>query len=123
MDAIKIIAENKIVEAQAEGAFDNLEGMGKPLHLEEIHPAGEDQYLANHILKSNRFLPVWLENRKILQEEITSFCEIIKNEPCAAIIYRTAIEQLNRRISGYNLRVPVDSLRLRPVAIPERTEH
>jgi hypothetical protein len=119
MDVLKIIAENKILEAQAEGAFDNLDGAGKPLAIESIHPAGEEQFLANHVLRQNRFLPVWLEERKELQRLIATFSDLSGLGEFDLESVHTSIEQLNRRISGYNLRVPVESLRLLPVAIPE----
>ena len=35
MDAWNIIAERKILEGMEEGAFDDLEGAGKPLDLRE----------------------------------------------------------------------------------------
>lgn len=119
MDAFRIIAENKIEEAQSEGAFDNLQGFGKPLDLEVHHPTGESQYMANHILKTNHFLPVWLEDRKQLQQEISNLLEMIKIDNEISPERKISIDQLNRRISGYNLRVPVDSLRLMPVTVPQ----
>ncbi|GAP21684.1 DUF1992 domain-containing protein [Leptolinea tardivitalis] len=118
MDALHIIAENKIKEAQSDGVFDHLEGSGKPVNIETIHPAGDDHYMANHILKANHFLPVWLEDRKQLQLEIMRAQQQLKNTVILSPEIRDSIEQLNRRISGYNLRVPVESLRLMPVPIP-----
>jgi hypothetical protein len=119
MDVLQLIAENKIQSAQAEGAFDSLEGQGKPIHLDDIPPAASEQFIANHILKANRFLPVWLEDRRQLQHEIAACMESMRKETAAPQEKVVAIRQLNRRISGYNLRVPVDSLRLMPVTIPE----
>lgn len=119
MDALKIIAENKILQAQSEGVFDELEGKGKPLHLEMAHPTGADQFMANHVLRQNRFLPVWLEDRKILQQLIGACLSAIEEGNTDPDTLQEAVEQLNRRISGYNLRVPVESLRLMPIQIPE----
>jgi hypothetical protein len=120
MDVLQFIAENKIQLAQAEGAFDGLEGQGKPIHLDEIPPAASEQFMANHILKANHFLPVWLEDRRQLQQEIAACLESIRRESALPDEKVDAIRQLNRRISGYNLRVPVDSLRLMPITIPEK---
>lgn len=119
MDALKIIAENKILQAQSEGAFEKLDGKGKPLCLETVNPAGAEQFMSNHILRQNRFLPVWLEDRKELQHLIAACLKVIEEGNVDPENLRTAVEQLNRRISGYNLRVPVESLRLMPVRIPE----
>jgi len=120
MDALQLIAENKIKTAQAEGVFEDLEGKGRPVRLDDIHPAGDDHFMANHILKTNHFLPVWLEDRKKLQQEISSCTETLLKGMIVSEEKREAIRQLNRRISGYNLRVPVDSLRLMPVPVPEK---
>lgn len=120
MDVLQLIAENKIKSAQAEGAFDDLEGKGKPIHLDEVSPSASEQFMANHILKANRFLPVWLEDRRQLQHEISMCLETLRHESIIPEEKVEAIRQLNRRISGYNLRVPVDSLRLMPVTIPEK---
>jgi hypothetical protein len=120
MDVLQLIAENKIKTAQAEGVFDDLEGKGRPVHLDDIHPAGDDRFMANHILKTNHFLPVWLEDRKKLQQEIASCAEVLRKGMPISEEKQEAIRQLNRRISGYNLRVPVDSLRLMPVPVPEK---
>jgi hypothetical protein len=119
MDALRIIAENKIEAAQAEGVFDDLEGRGKPIHLEISHPAGDENFMANHILRTNRFLPIWLEDRKQLQQEIAACLEYIQHGGFITDEKREAIRQLNGRISGYNLRVPVDSLRLLSISIPK----
>lgn len=119
MDALHLIAENKIKTAQSEGIFDNLEGKGKPIHLDDPQAAGSDSFMANHILKANRFLPVWLEDRRQLQQEIATFMELIRRGTILTDEKVEAIRQLNRRISGYNLRVPVDSLRLMPIQLPE----
>lgn len=120
MDVLQLIAENKIKSAQAEGAFEDLEGKGKPIHLDDISPAATGQFMANHILKANHFLPVWLEDRRQLQQEISVCMETLRHEIVLPEEKVEAIRQLNRRISGYNLRVPVDSLRLIPVTIPEK---
>jgi len=120
MDVLQLVAENKIKTAQAEGAFDNLEGKGRPIILEESQPAGDDRFMANHILKTNNFLPVWLEDRKKLQQEISSCSETLLKGMAISEEKQEAIRQLNQRISGYNLRVPVYSLRLMPVPVPEK---
>lgn len=120
MDALQLIAENKIKSAQAEGAFDDLEGKGKPVHLDDVHPAGDENFMANHVLRTNHFLPVWLEDRRQLQQEISAFSETVSRGLSISEDRLEAIRQLNRKISGYNLRVPVDSLRLMPVSVPDK---
>jgi hypothetical protein len=113
MDVLRIIAENKIKTALENGLFDNLDGFGKPLTLNPQWADNEDNFLANHLLKNNGFLPDWLEERKILLEEIEILHQKqIRAENNTGEIIKSILD-LNRKISGYNLRVPVASLQLR----------
>ena len=58
--------EQQIQKAIAEGAFDNLEGKGKPLNFDAYFAAPEDVRMGYSILKSNQFVP----------EEVDRFKEI-----------------------------------------------
>jgi hypothetical protein len=65
------IVEERIKTAQKKGAFDNLEGSGKPFVLEPPHPAPDDCRLACKILKNAGFLPPEIElKKKISQAEL-----------------------------------------------------
>ncbi|TAK00010.1 DUF1992 domain-containing protein, partial [bacterium] len=55
------IVEEKIVEAQRSGAFDNLPGKGKPLELEDLSWMPEDLRVAYHVLKNAHVLPPEVE--------------------------------------------------------------
>src|SRR5207247_11231698 len=46
----------QIREAQERGAFDNLQGMGKPLNLDDNHYAG-DKAMGYNVLRSNGCAP------------------------------------------------------------------
>lgn len=56
MDAITFVAERKIEEAMAEGQFDNLPGMGKPLEFEDLSHLSPDMRMAYTILKNSGYL-------------------------------------------------------------------
>ncbi|HEX7555885.1 MAG TPA: DUF1992 domain-containing protein [Leptolinea sp.] len=112
MDVLKIIAENKIETALAEGVFDNLIGKGKPLALKSVQPAGDEHCMANYLLKNNGFLPAWLEERQTLQKEIAACQGEIKTTGKTVRENQETILLLNRKISGYNLRVPIDAMQL-----------
>lgn len=62
--ALRIIAENRIREAEKAGAFDNLPGAGKPLELCDDSSIPEDLRMAYKILKNAHCLPPELEDRK-----------------------------------------------------------
>ncbi|TMC17221.1 MAG: DUF1992 domain-containing protein [Chloroflexi bacterium] len=58
----------QIREAQERGAFDNLQGMGKPLNLDDNHYAG-DKAMGYNLLKSNGFAPKEIELAKEIRTE------------------------------------------------------
>ncbi len=55
------IAEQRILEAQRAGAFDNLPGKGKPLELEDLSWVPEELRLGYHVLKNAHVLPPEVE--------------------------------------------------------------
>jgi hypothetical protein len=54
---IQRIAEQRILEAQRDGAFDNLPGKGKPLELEDLSWVPEELRIGYHVLKNAHVLP------------------------------------------------------------------
>ncbi len=66
------IVEERIKKAQKEGAFNDLEGIGKPFVLEENQQqVPDDCRLAYKILKNAGFLPPEIElKKKITQAEL-----------------------------------------------------
>ena len=68
------IAEERIREAQKEGAFDNLPGKGKPLALQDMSMVPEDLRMSYHILKNAQVLPPEAE----LQKEIHTLQDLLK---------------------------------------------
>jgi len=69
------IAEQRILEAQRAGAFDNLPGKGKPLELEDLSWVPEDLRVGYHILKNAHVLPPEVE----LLKDIHSLEDLIKH--------------------------------------------
>lgn len=56
LGAIAYIAERKIEEAMAEGQFDNLPGIGRPLELEDLSHLPPDMRMAYTILKNSGYI-------------------------------------------------------------------
>jgi hypothetical protein len=56
LTAIALVAEEKILEAQREGAFDNLPGSGKPLCLDDDAHLPPDMRMAYKILKNSGYI-------------------------------------------------------------------
>jgi hypothetical protein len=67
--------EKQIQKAIAEGKFDNLEGKGKPINLDDYFAAPEDIRLGYSVLKSQKFVPEEVDRLK----EIGQLKEKIKN--------------------------------------------
>jgi DnaJ homologue, subfamily C, member 28, conserved domain len=68
------VVEERIREAQQEGAFDNLPGKGKPIVLEDMSMVPEDLRVAYHLLRNAHVLPPEAE----LQKEIHTLQDLIK---------------------------------------------
>jgi len=107
MDEWHFIAERKIREAIEEGAFDHLEGEGKPLDLSENPFEDPSDRLANRLLKNNGFAPDWIEEAKEIAAEsrrLRASSELMTDD------LRSRMASLNRRILAYNLKAPMSSL-------------
>jgi hypothetical protein len=116
MDAWQLVAERKIREAMEEGAFDNLEGKGKPLDLSENPFEDPSDRMANRLLKNNGFAPTWIEEAKEIEAESRRLRApgVLSTDDL-----RIRMAALNRRIMAFNLRAPALSLHKRPFAISE----
>jgi hypothetical protein len=58
------IAEQRILEAQRKGEFDDLPGKGQPLEIEDLSWVPEDLRIGYHVLKNAHVLPPEAELRK-----------------------------------------------------------
>ena len=67
--------EKQIQKAIAEGKFDNLEGAGKPINLDDYFATPEDIRVGYSVLKSQKFVPEEVDRLK----EIGDLKEKIKN--------------------------------------------
>ena len=54
---VEALAEQRILEAQRKGEFDDLPGKGKPLEIEDLSQVPEDLRMGYKILKNARVLP------------------------------------------------------------------
>jgi hypothetical protein len=77
MDFFERIAENRILEAMEQGLFDNLEGYGKPLKLEDESHIPPELRMAYKILKNANCLPPELELRK----EVVQLADLVASLP------------------------------------------
>lgn len=60
--------EKQIQKAIAEGKFDNLEGAGKPINLDDYFATPEDVRVGYSVLKSQKFVPDEIHRLKEIGE-------------------------------------------------------
>jgi Domain of unknown function (DUF1992) len=111
MDEWHFIAERKIREAMGEGAFDHLEGAGKPLDLREYPFEDPSDRMAHRLLKNNGFAPLWIEEAKEIEAESRP---LRAQGKVSTDDFRARVAALNRRILSFNLKAPVASVHRRP---------
>ena len=111
MDEWHFIAERKIREAMEEGAFDHLEGMGKPLNLDENPFEDPSSRMAHRLLKNNGLAPAWVQEAREIEAEsgrLRGPAEWRAGE------LQSRIDALNRRIRAFNLKTPSRTLQKLP---------
>jgi hypothetical protein len=92
------IVEQRIKEALERGEFDNLQGQGEPLNLEDDSNIPEDLRLAYRILKNADCLPPELE----LKKEIRKMEDMLENIPDERKKY-LQIKKINYKIMQLNM--------------------
>ena len=112
------VLDQRIAAAQADGAFDNLRGAGKPLQFDDDAFVPEEDRVGYRILKNAGFAPAWIEMQKSLradQSKLESWREHMNNrwsrmnpreQQQARDEHERRIRELNRLILHYNLIVP-----------------
>ena len=91
-----------------DGAFDRLEGTGRPLDLQENPFEDPSLRMAHRLLKNNGFAPAWIEDAR----EIDAEFQRLQRESDVPN-FRSRVTALNRRIVAFNLKVPSVSLQKR----------
>jgi hypothetical protein len=110
MDEWHFIAERKIREAMEEGAFEHLDGAGKPLDLSENPFEDPSDRMAHRLLKNNGFAPAWIEEAKEIEAES---CRLRARAEVSKSDFQSRVAALNRRIASFNLKAPATSLHKR----------
>lgn len=123
-----------IAQAMERGEFDNLEGNGKPLNLEENPFEPAELHMAHKILKDNGFAPFWIELSKEIDalrlkfdKEVDYFkryTRIVCSEKRSIAAKRQyeqkkngfytrgreQLEEISKEILDYNLQCPIARL-------------
>ena len=107
--ALQLVAEERIQEAIRNGEFDTLEGMGKPLKLDDDPNVPPELRMAYKMLKNADCLPPEMTEKKEIQQA-RELLEALDDEQER---YRQ-MQKLNALIAKANAR------RSRPVQLDER---
>lgn len=94
-----------IANSQAEGAFDNLEGKGKPLNLSD--ELTENYYL-HRVMKNANVLPDWLELQHQIRDEISRLADRLGRD---LKVLDENIDAINVKITKFNRICPSSLLR------------
>ena len=105
MDFFYRIAENRILEALEGGLFDNLQGKGKPLVLEDDSHIPPELRMVYKIMKMADCLPPELEMRK----EIVRLQDLVASLPDEAEKLKQ-MRRLNFLVMKLGMSRPVSSL-------------
>ena len=126
MKSWESLIDQKIRAAIERGEFDNLAGKNEPIDLSENPFEDPDLRTAHRLLRNAGFAPAWIEERKEIDAELglarTTLARvwtILQNargtghEPGAIVRWETALaafrektQELNRRITAWNLKAP-----------------
>lgn len=87
--SLEKIIEEKIQEAIENGEFDNLEGKGKPLNLDDYFATPEEFRVGHSLLKSNKFVPAEVDLLKEigeLKEKVNSCTNAIEKSNLSKLL-------------------------------------
>jgi len=137
--ALHLVRQHDLVGAMMtkaieRGEFDNLEGSGKPLNLDENPFEPNELHMVHKILKDNGYAPYWMELGKeidILKEKLNNevaifkkYTQMVFSEKRSSgairryeykknnfyIQSREHLKEISKKILDYNLNCPVSRL-------------
>ncbi len=103
MDVWRLIAERKIEEAMADGAFDRLPGAGTPLPLDDDPFEDPSLRMAHRLLHNNGFAPAWIEEGREIDAEVKALRAAASSD---SERLQERVREVNRRIAIFNLKTP-----------------
>lgn len=96
--ALQIIAEERILEGQKQGIFDNLPGQGKPLPPDDMADVPQELRMAWRILKNAGCVPEEIAIRKEIEQlgDLLVACKDEKEYEAAITRLRLLVDRLPR---------------------------
>lgn len=122
MNRLESMAERMLREAIEAGEFDDLPGKGQPVDLRENPFEDPDLRVVHKLLREAGFAPAWIEERKDIDatfeaagQTLTRAWKIYRPAGISpndaawernVVEFREKVDELNRRLKLYNLKVP-----------------
>lgn len=133
MNVFEQIAEEKIQRAMEAGEFDHLAGRGKPLNLVQNPFEAPEDFMANHLLRTQGFTLPWIEMRAEIEHDLeatrrnlAATLELVRSgtleltsEAEARAYFEEQIQRINRRIFLYNLQAPTPLVQRPLIQLPQ----
>jgi hypothetical protein len=104
LNAVAFVAERKIEEAAAEGAFDDLPGAGLPLHMEDL----------SHLPPEMRTAYILLRNAGYLEEAVPAGQHVNMSDLLAGAPEEKSVYGKMRRLKVLTARVRREEAKLLP---------
>jgi hypothetical protein len=123
MTILEQIAERQILDAQRDGAFDQLAGRGRRLDLQDDDGVPPEWRAAYRLLKNAGLAPDWVSRGREIDAERARLESGLAEGRRADEGLLAEVAMLNRRIDDFNLAVPhasLQKLRLRARRVGER---
>jgi hypothetical protein len=111
MGLLDSVVEQRIAQAIAEGAFDNLPGAGKALDLDDDRMVPEDLRVGYRILKNAGFIPPEVEQRREIADLAMLLCHATDDAARRRAAARFAL--LCAKLEAEGRALPVGSYRER----------
>ena len=128
------LIDRRIAQAQEDGLFDNLPGQGKPLKLDDDALVPEEDRIGYRMLKSNGFAPPWIEARQEIEEQRAQLAAWLaeanqrwahldeRGRAALQVAYRRKLDELQRKILNFNLKVPRGVDQLAALRMPDELQ-
>ena len=110
------LVEERIQKAMAEGAFTNLPGKGRPLHLEDNPYEDPAWRTAYRMLRNAGYSLPWIDSARDIENGVKAARRDLARAwaqgqagdswALAVAQFKSRIEELNRQLRDHNLEVP-----------------
>jgi hypothetical protein len=129
MYGLELVAEARIAEAIAAGAFTGLPGAGRPLVLDDEADVPAEWRVAFHLLRNAGFRPEWIETRREIREaavearaRLAAVSRVSPARASAEAAFAARAQAINRQVRDLNLKLPGPRWQIRPIDVAQELD-